>query len=253
MRRTGELSVRTPEGVTFSFRLASPLPRAFARAIDLVVVVLAWILLGFRLSFLELLSSTVALAIFIIVAFIVQQGYAIAFEYHWDGQTLGKRALGLRVMDENGFPPTFAQVVVRNLLRFADVLPLGYALGGTIAVLSPRLQRLGDLAAGTVVIRTEVAALPDPRRIRPDRFNSLRRHPAAVARLRQALSPAEARLAYRALLRRDELDPAERVRLFADLAAHIQEQVRLPAEATDNLSPEAFVRNAVDVLLERKG
>jgi len=253
MRRSGELSVRTPEGVTFSFRLASPLPRAFARAIDLIVVGLLWILLGILVAILELFVSNLAIAVYIVVAFIIQQGYAIALEYHWGGQTLGKRALGLRVLDENGFPPTFAQIVVRNLLRFADVLPIGYALGGSAALLSPRLQRLGDLAAGTVVIRTEVAALPDPRRIRPDRFNSLRRHPAAVARLRQALTPAEARLAYRALIRRDEMDPAERVRLFADLASHIQEQVRLPAEATDNLSPEAFVRNAVDVLLERKG
>lgn len=253
MPRSGELRLRTPEGVTFSYPLASPLPRAFARAVDTAVIGVIIGVLGVLLGVLGFFARDFAFAVTIVAAFIIQQGYAILLEYHWGGQTIGKRALGLRVLDQDGFPPTFAQVFVRNILRFVDVLPLGYLLGGAVATLTPRLQRLGDLAAGTVVVRTSSAPLPDPRRVRPDRYNSLRRFPAAVARLRQAVTPAEARLAYRALLRRDELDPAARVQLFTELAAHFQSLVRLPPEATDDLTAEAFLRNVVDVLLEARG
>jgi len=254
MRRPGELRLQTPEGVTFAFRLASPMTRLLARAIDTAAILVIWSTVSALVAMMvTTVSTSLAMGLLTLGFFVLQQGYAMVLESRWQGQTLGKRVLGLRVLDQRGFPAATSQIIVRNLLRFVDVMPMAYLLGGAVMTGTRHLQRLGDIAAGTVVIRAERDRLPDARRVRPDRFNSLRRYPAAMARLRQTIRPAEARLAYRALLRRDEFEPEARVRLFAELAEYIQELVPLPAEATENLSPEAFLRNVVDVLLEVRG
>lgn len=253
MNRPGELRLQTPEGVTFAFPLASPLARLLARAIDTTAILVVWSGISVVFAFLEVFNESLALGLAVASFFVLQQGYAMVLESRWQGQTLGKRVLGLRVLDQRGFPALTSQIIVRNLLRFVDVMPMAYLLGGAVMTSTRHLQRLGDIAAGTVVIRTERDRVPEARRVRPDRFNSLRRYPAAMARLRQTIRPAEARLAYRALLRRDEFEPEARLRLFAELAEYIQSLVPLPAEATENLSPEAFLRNVVDVLLEVRG
>ena len=88
-------------------------------------------------------------------------GYGIGCEYFWKGQTLGKWMLGLRVMDMTGLELQFSQVVIRNLLRIFDQLPAWGLVGGVAMLASKHRQRLGDLAAGTVVIRDR---RPEPKR-----------------------------------------------------------------------------------------
>src|SRR5690606_31901397 len=117
--------------------------------------------------------------------FFVDWGYGIVLEYYWRGQTLGKRLLGLRVMDEQGLHLTFSQVAVRNLLRVFDSIPVFYAVGGLAMVLSPRRQRLGDLAANTIVVRAPRALRLDPVRTGEVKYNSFRAYPHIEARLRQ--------------------------------------------------------------------
>jgi hypothetical protein len=90
--------------------------------------------------------------------------------------------------------------------------------------------------------------VPDFGTLRGEKYNSLRAHAPAVARLRQAVSPAEARAAWSALARRDQLEAEARVRLFAELAGHFRAVAAAPAEVAEGVADEQFVRNVVDVL-----
>jgi uncharacterized RDD family membrane protein YckC len=246
--RTHLHQVRTPEGVAFSFRLASPVLRLGALLVDFAVVVAVWSAVGVIIALLGLVSADLARAVNVVGFFLFSQGYRIGCEWRWRGQTLGKKLLRLRVVDTRGLRLTFAQVVLRNLLRFVDALPAAYGIGGIVALLSPRAQRLGDLAAGTLVVWEPPEPLPDFAALSSDKYNSLRAHPPVVARLRQAAGPAEARAAWQALARRDRLDELARVALFAGLAAHFKSLTPIPADAADGVSDEQFVRNVVDVL-----
>lgn len=88
--------------------------------------------------------------------------YKLLLEAFWNGQTVGKRAVGIRVIKANGLPVDFLQVVIRNLLRVIDYLPLQYLVGTVSIVASKRGQRLGDIVAGTVVVRDRRAPVPMP-------------------------------------------------------------------------------------------
>jgi uncharacterized RDD family membrane protein YckC len=101
------------------------------------------------------------LAVLIVVVYGSLLAYGIFFEMVWNGQTPGKRAAGVRVVRQGGAPIDLRSSCIRNLLRPADLLPACYLLGAIFVLLTPRRQRLGDLAAGTVVIRERVAAPPD--------------------------------------------------------------------------------------------
>jgi len=89
----------------------------------------------------------------VLLTLLVAWSYFIVLEWLWDGRTLGKRMFGLRVISADGSPASFTAVLVRNLLRIVDFLPAFYGLGLLAIVLSSRSQRLGDLAAGTYVVR----------------------------------------------------------------------------------------------------
>jgi len=200
------------------------------------------------IGMLTVVSFGFAIAFYFIGLFVIEIGYGIFFEWTWRGQTIGKRLFRLRVVDVEGMRLQFNQIVVRNLLRFVDKLPLCYFVGGVACWLSPKCQRLGDLAANTIVIRSPRVFEPDLDQLLAGKFNSLREYPHLVARLRQNVSPAEAGIALQALLRRDEFEPAARVNMFSDLAAHFRTKVEFPSEATDGVADEQYLRNVVDVL-----
>jgi uncharacterized RDD family membrane protein YckC len=246
--RTHLLRVRTPEGVAFTLRLASPVLRAAALMIDWAVVAATWAGVALMLSVLHLVGQDVAGMVMTIGYFLFSQGYTIATEWLWRGQTVGKRTMRLRVVDARGLRLSFAQIVLRNLLRFVDGLPLLYLVGGIAALASRRGQRLGDLAADTLVIWEPPEPEPDFATLRGDKYNSLRSHLPAVARLRQGVSPAEARAIWSAVVRRDQFDAAARVQLFGEMAAHLKHVAGVPAEVVDGVADEQFVRNVVDVL-----
>lgn len=246
--RTQLWRVRTPEGVAFSFRLASPALRGVALTIDLCVLSATWSVVSIFIRLLHVLSADIAGMAAMILYFLLSQGYRIGAEWLWRGQTLGKRVMRLRVVDEQGFRLTFAQVVLRNLLRFVDVLPVAYLVGGAAALISRKGQRLGDLAAGTLVVWEPAEPLPDLAALRGEKYNSLRNHPPLVARLRQIVTPEEARAAWQALARRDRLDVPARVRLFEELAQHFRKLTPFPADVVEGVSDEQLVRNIVDVL-----
>ncbi len=246
--RTQTWKVRTPEGVAFSFRLASPVLRMLAAAVDWMVVSAAWSVLSIVFQLLNIISRDWAAMIAVIAYFVLSQGYRIATEWVWRGQSVGKRMLRLRVVDARGLRLTFGQVVMRNLLRFVDSLPVAYLVGGVATLLNKRAQRLGDLAAGTLVVWEPVEALPPPDVLQSAKYNSLRAHSGAVARLRQLSSPEVARAAWQALVRRDKFSDAARVELFAELADYFRALTPLPDDAVGGISDEQLVRNVIDVL-----
>jgi uncharacterized RDD family membrane protein YckC len=160
-QRLQDVRLRTPEGVAFSFRLATPLLRLLAMLVDNACVAAAWSAVSVLFSLLNVVSGDVAAAAAIVGYFVLSNGYTIATEWRWQGQTFGKRILRLRVVDERGLPLSFSQVAIRNLLRFIDSLPAAYAVGGVVALLNTRGQRLGDIAAGTLVIWEPPVEAPD--------------------------------------------------------------------------------------------
>lgn len=253
MARLNTLTIRTPEGIAFSLTLAGPAARFLAWLIDTAVIVMTLTVASRFLLPLLALMPDLTNAMITLLAFLVQTGYAIAFEWFWRGQTLGKRLLRLRVMDETGLRLQFHQVAVRNLFRLVDMLPIAYLVGGAAAFFSKRSQRLGDFAANTIVVRTPRRREPDLRRVLGDKYNSFREHPHLCARLRQAVSPEFARTMLQALLRRDTLAPEARVRLFGELAGMLHETARFPEEATFGLTDEQYVRNAADVIFRTGG
>ncbi len=93
------------------------------------------------------------LGLFALAVFIVMAGYYMVFEILWNGQTPGKRLLGVRVMRENGYPIRPVDSVVRNLVRIVDWLPGMYGVGVLTMLLNKRSKRLGDFASGTIVVR----------------------------------------------------------------------------------------------------
>jgi uncharacterized RDD family membrane protein YckC len=249
---SSELKIRTPEGVVFSYRLAGPITRSLAWGIDFVIIMVIMFGAQTGLAFLHAISPDFGGAVAALLFFGLSIGYGMVLEWLWRGQTVGKRLLRLRVLDATGLRLQFHQFLLRNLLRAVDIMPAFYMVGGLTSLLNRRAQRLGDLAAGTVVVHSPTYAEPNLEQLLAGKFNSLRNSPHLAARLRQRVSPDEARLALTALLRRESYDPDARIALFAELAAHFKELVAFPAEDVDALPDEQYVRNVVDILFRTK-
>jgi uncharacterized RDD family membrane protein YckC len=250
--RTNTLTIKTPEGVEFSLLLAGPITRFLAWAVDLAAIVAIISILNIFLGLLGIISRDLAGAANVLGYFAVSIGYGILTEWYWQGQTLGKRLLRLRVMDVQGLRLQLSQIVIRNLLRFVDSLPVLYLVGGLACLFNQRAQRLGDFAANTVVSWNPRISEPDLDQLLEGKYNSFREYPHLEARLRQHLSPAEAQIALQALVRRNTLDPQARIELFRELTSYLQTIVTFPQEATDGLSDEQYVRNVVEALYRPK-
>jgi len=246
--KTAALQIRTPEGIVFSQLLAGPVTRFLAWLIDVLCIGCLLKLLGTILILVRVLNPDLSGALYALGYFIVSIGYGIVSEWFWRGQTIGKKLFRLRVVDAEGLRLQFNQIVTRNLLRFVDSLPAFYFVGGIVCLLSPVCQRLGDLAANTIVIRNPRLTEPDLNQLLAGKYNSLRQYPHLAARLRQRVLPAEAALALQALLRRDQFEPVARVELFAELANHFRATVEFPPEASEGITDEQYLRNVVDVL-----
>ena len=242
------LRIVTPEGIVFRYVLAGPVIRGLAWAIDAGCVLGVAGATSTILNGLGWISADVAGALTTVMYAVVSVGYAMYFEWYWRGQTLGKRSLGIRVIDAAGLHLQPFQVVIRNLMRYIDGLPLLYLVGGAASVLSSKSQRLGDIAAHTVVIRVSTTPQPDLDKIGRSKYNSLLEHPTLCARLRQRTSAEAAAAAFHALLRSDDFDAAARAQLFSELRAYFQRVVDFPDEIVEQIAPEQLVRNVVEVL-----
>ena len=247
MRRAA-LVIRAPEGIEFSLPLAGPGSRLLALILDLLLVSTLGSALAKVIGVVGIVSADVGVALVTISYFALTLLYGMVTEWAWRGQTVGKRLLGLHVIDANGGRLQPSQIIMRNLIRPVDMLPLFYFTGTAVSLLNNRFQRLGDLAAGTVVIRREQLEAPDLEQVLGSRFNSMLAVRHLAARLRQRTPPELAAAALDALLRREQFDATARLRVFAELAERFRRLVPYPAAAVETLSDEHYVRNAVEIV-----
>lgn len=161
-----QMEVKTPEYVSLQFRIAGLGSRAASFIIDqillglvnlAIIVLLIFIMKGMSSLPALLENSTVPIAITIILIFVINYGYFFAFEYFSGGRTLGKKLVGIRVIQDNGHSITLLSSFIRNLLRLIDSLPTAYFLGIIMVFFHSKHKRLGDLVAGTIVVHERKA------------------------------------------------------------------------------------------------
>ncbi len=187
------LVIETPERVPLHFALASIGNRFLACAIDhglqALALVLVFIVLVFIASYGKLEEGfrdapKWVYAVLLVLVFLIQSAYFVVFEWLWNGQTPGKLWLKLRVIREDGRPITFWEAGARNLLRIFDMMPgIFYSIGLISVFISPRDQRVGDLFAGTVVVREREAEAPT--------FAQVFASPVSDEALRRCFKPAQ--------------------------------------------------------------
>ncbi len=170
-----KVAIRTGESVALEFELAGLGSRFLALCIDLaiqgaILVALGIAYLVFYLTIARAeanlhvppaIASSLPIAIMTIIIFVLTIGYFIIFEIWWDGRSPGKRALGLRVIRDAGFPIDWGSSLIRNLVRIVEATLGFYALSTVSVLLSKENKRLGDIAAGTIVIRDSSYVAPD--------------------------------------------------------------------------------------------
>lgn len=244
------LRIRTPEGVTFRLPLAGAVRRCLAMLLDLFCIMVLMTTFGYFTRLLVVAGSDVAAAFYVLVFFVISTGYAIVLEWRWRGQTLGKRLMRIRVVDAEGLRLRPAQILLRNLLRPVDSAPMLYLLGGAVMFVNRRRQRLGDLAASTVVIVENEVEEPDFSRIASGKFNSLAAYPHLAARLRMRLPATLLATTFEALLRRDQFEPSARLELYRQLADRFRREADFPPAATEDLSDEQYLRNVLEVVAQ---
>lgn len=166
-----EYTIDTPENVTFGYDIAGIGSRFIGALVDTTLIVVLLVLLNLLVG-VALANAAenspgnfagteedpgwlagLAIAIYALLNFAVLWGYYIAFELRWDGRTPGKRVAGTQVVKVDGAPAGFTEVAIRNLVRIVDFLPVAYALGVITMFMNRQTRRLGDFAAGTLVVK----------------------------------------------------------------------------------------------------
>lgn len=235
-------TIETPEQLRLDFAVAGIGSRFLALAIDSLiqigVVVLIFIILAAFGSVFTLAirgqSSVWLLAATSVLFFLLFFGYYAIFEILWNGQTPGKRLIGIRVVKDSGRPLTAAESIGRNLLRIVDQLPGFYAIGITSALLTTGNKRLGDLVAGSIVVRESSLEAIKPV------WQTMRTETGPLLG-GKALSIEDLALVDAFLNRRNELLPDVRSRM----AAQILNQLRpkLPPNLDPRLSNESILES----------
>ena len=239
-------TIHTPENVTFEFELAGVAARAVAWGIDVVIMAMGIGIASCIFSMLTTVLGGFAMALLFIAIFLVQWWYSAIFEWWLGGQTLGKKAVGLRTLQARGVRITFMQAVIRNLVRVVDILPGLYFVGGVSAVLDRSGRRLGDLAAGTIVVRERRAPMPSAVVPPSERYNTFIDDPT-VAHAARRITPPERDAMVSLGLRREELPLPVRHELFTKMSAHLERRLGVPRPP--HFSEEKFVLNLTAVVL----
>jgi uncharacterized RDD family membrane protein YckC len=248
--------VLTNEKVSITYRVAGLGARFLAWLVDFVFILLLS-LVGVMVSMpLDLGREGLGTAVAILWNFVVTWSYFPLFEWLWQGQTPGKRLMGIRVIHWRGTTISFYEALLRNLLRIVDALPVPHpalvgGLGFVVAACNRENRRLGDLAAGTLVVHVE----KQPKPIRS--LYTLSGADAEAERARQALlrqrlgqlSREQKQTLLDLCLRRDQLRLGERARLFRATAEFFQTRLELAPDAYE--SEEKFVLQLAAVLGER--
>lgn len=255
------LQIDTPENVVFGYEVAGIGSRFLAALVDHAVIIVIQLLI-YLIVFLAALSNVTnpsqisSLSGWIIgglalISFVVLWGYYILFEALWNGQTPGKRLMKLRVIRVDGTPITLVEALIRNLVRLIDFIPVTYGIGIVVMFVNSQSRRLGDLAAGTLVVfdRSEIT------------LESLGAHPPVVRPAQPlAVEPAtefpverlterDASMIEDYLRRRREL--AGRARLAQQLAETIHRRLDIPYQSMGTDALEAWLAKVLTAYRQR--
>ena len=259
-----DLVISTPERVAFQYEIAGIGSRFLAQVVDSLVITVILIAITILAAALGGVFSSGELAILVevILGFIVLAGYFLISEAAWNGQTLGKRSARLRVVGDHGEPLTVAQAAIRNLVRIVDFLPVFYGIGMLTLFINGRGKRLGDFAAGTLVVRDrerislyDLAGTPATATQAPAPLSSIwstpsttptTATPSAAAGELPAVDPGLRRLVVAYAARREELPMARRQALAQSAEAALRRALPGVVATAGSLA-------ALDQLAEREG
>ena len=228
----GRLEVETPDHVVLRYDLAGGGNRGFAAIVDFVIATLVFLgsLWGFSTLY-DIVGGRLlgVYGVLMLLTFFIAWSYFILLEWLWQGQTIGKRIYGLRVIRDDGAPAGFLAVLIRNVLRLVDFLPAFYGLGLLTIIVTSRSQRLGDIAAGTYVVRA-----PRPQL---DYFSLRTFTPlAAGAAVETRALPGEAQRLVREFVAREaKLGPADRARVARQIAERVRPFTRDRVDIADDV------------------
>lgn len=242
------LSLTTPERVTVELALAGIGHRVLAWSVDALIQFLAWIAVAFVVT--NFLTrpiweefdalATLGQVLSTLGVFALNWGYHVVFEIVWDGRSPGKRVAGIRVVRPDGSPEGALEALIRNLARAVDMLPFGYIVGLVTMAITPTQRRLGDLLAGTILVKERGFDLS---RYAPAAGTAASASSAASS----TLTAAQYELVAGFLSRREALEPAARARVALQVAravlATAPEQERA-ALGADPAAAERFLADA---------
>ncbi len=230
-----KLTIETPEQTALEFAIAGIGSRFLALALDtLIQMLVGFIALFGGIFVIGLISAAMpkagiwGAAILILFFFLLYFGYFALFEIIWNGQTPGKRKAGIRVIKDSGRPLTPAESIGRNLMRIVDWLPAFYAVGMVSAILTKENKRLGDLVAGSLVVRESSFSNLKP----AWQTAEMPAAPALSPMGADRLSPEECALIDSYLNRRLDLEPYLRFRMADEILGRLKSKLALPAEGT---------------------
>jgi uncharacterized RDD family membrane protein YckC len=244
--------VETPEHIRFDYPLAGPMRRTVAYLIDLAIRVGVFLVFAIVMTLVDVATGIdgMSTGAFLIFYFALDWFYYVLFETLWSGRSPGKRALKLRVVGQDGRSLTVLDSVLRNLLRAADFLPFGYAVGLVVMGVDPLFRRFGDLVAGTVVVIEEPGRISERLHLHPpptpEEYAGL---PARVDVSREELEAIEL-----LLRRRGTLAPMREVELAEMiaplLARRMQARYHDPVRFLGLVYARALGHDAVDPRLQ---
>ncbi len=255
------ITVETPEHLELQFQLAGIGARFIAFLIDkfiqfgtvLGIIFFVSMLLFFTgqtAQFVEFIAQAKKgvwqwlIAIGLLFYGIIMIGYFVIFEYFWSGSTPGKRSQDIRVIRKDGRPISFFDSAVRNILRFVDILAEVYPLGLVVMFLDSQNRRLGDLAAGTIVISEREAVSPSVPEINSPGHPEAPELKSVVA----SMTPEDYQIVSKFLSRRKELDPEHRMRLASEISERLMAGAQREKIETN---PEKFLEIMETLYRER--
>lgn len=240
MQYDDRITVSTPEGVDLTLELAGVGTRFLADLVDALIRIVPIVIIAVAAGS----SGGVGIAIGAVVIFLLMFVYDVLFETRNNGRTPGKKAAGLRVVTDTGGPVDFRASAIRNLLRLVDFLPAWYLVGVITIIATRKNQRLGDLAARTLVIREAVVSAPAPPVIVP----GLPRPPRPVVLPADwnlsAIAISDLEQAERYMLRRGDLARGARENLAKTVADNIRAKV---PDIAPHISDETVVQQLLAV------
>lgn len=232
------LAIDTPEQIRLEYLIAGVGSRFLAIAIDTLIqigvgIALALVLLALGFSLRRVLGNQGTLwlgagAIFLV--FLLNYGYFLIFEWWWNGQTPGKRAIGIRAIKESGRPLNAVEIIGRNLMRIVDQLPFFYAVGVLSALLNSKSKRLGDFVAGSIIVREK--PIQTGARSWEEAVPSGNTAQSFLGA--SQLGPQDYALVEAFLSRRSDLDLGVRHKMAREILNRLEQKLQLsPADRTD--------------------